>query len=254
MANKQTPDIAGNIEKHTNTPPSRGLFAAVLAIHLLAVLLIFQNAPARAQGVFVTPTPYPAISATAQAAQQRSDAAQADINKANQDLARAAEMKRNGEAQFDQAQADINAARAAQAAQNAAAMGEAIGRVETTVNQMRDTIAGQAGIITTLTNEKVVWAQEKISMTLELQQARTSAQIAHDSYTATAQRLEEAQKQGQSTPVVTYVFGALFVCVLAVLVIVVLQRKGQAAPVAISNDDDVVEGEFTNEQYQDSSG
>lgn len=228
--------------------PSLHHIWVVVLMPLLAIpLLALQAAPARAQGVFVTPTPYPAIVATQNAAQQRSDAARANQAQAAQLEAQAAELRRNAEAQQSAAQQAINDTRAAAAAQNAAAVGEAIGRAESSLNQLRDTVNAQAAIVEELKAGNTAQAQAIISMTLELQQARADKQTMLSNYTATAQQLEDAQKQGQSTPVVTYVFIILFVCTLAVLLIVVLQRKGQPAKVVSSrNDNDVVEGEFTN--------
>lgn len=242
----------------SSLPSLRHIWVAVLLPFLLTPLLTFWlsigTSPARAQGVLVTPTPYPAIIATQNAAQQAQAQASASLQQAAQLRAQAAEMERNGQAQYAQAQADINAARAAQAAQNAAAAGEAIGRVEATINQMRDTVAGQASIIATLTAKSELRDGAIVSLTIELQQARADKQVILSSYSATAQRLEDVQRQSQAVPVVTLVIGILFASICAVLIVVVLQRKGQDAPSTPIDHEDIIEGEVSDETPRDSSG
>lgn len=231
----------------------------VILLPLLAIpLLVFQTSPAHAQGPLQTPTPYPAIVATQTAAQQAQSAAQADLQQAAQLRAQAAEMERNGQAQYNQAQADISAARAAQAAQNAAAAGEAIGRVEATINQMRDTVAGQAGIIATLTTDKGIQAQQHISDTVAIQSLQNEVRnltidkkTIQENFNATSQSLDDAKRQSQAVPVVTLVIGVLFSAICAVLLIVVLNRKGQAAPFDPHDDNQVIDGSVIDEQISD---
>lgn len=221
----------------------RQIWGVVLLPFLLTPLLVFQAAPARDQAIFATPTPYPAIVATQTAAQQAQAQASASLAQAAQMRASAAEMERNGQAQYAQAQADINAARAAQAAQNGAAVGEAIGRVEATINQLRDTVAGQAGIIATLTADREVQAQQRISDTVEIQSLRNQVnnltvdkKTALANFDAVAQALDETKRQGQAVPIVTLVIGVLFASICAVLIVAVLQRKGQNGQATIIND------------------
>jgi hypothetical protein len=202
----------------------------ILYIPLLpmAIAVLFAPlAPAHAQGPLPTPTPLPRTVATLTTAQQAQSAAQASLAEAARLRAQADEMERNGQAQYAQAQSDINASREAAAAQNGIATGEAIGRVESTLSQMRDTVAGQAGIIITLTNANEAQVKEIYDLKGEVQSLKIDKQTINSNYEAVIKRADEAQVQVKSAPVVTFVFIALFVCVCAVLIVVVLQRRGQ---------------------------
>lgn len=249
MANKQTPYLAENIKKHTNIPPSGGWFVAFLAIPLLVFALSFQTAPVRAQGVFVTPTPLPAIVATANAAEQAQSAAQASRNEADRLNAQANEIRRNADAQSARAAQDLSDARAASAAQNAGAIGEAIGSASSQLEQLQTSVSGQAAIIATLTADKQAAASEIYSLTIALQQERASKRVIQDSYTALSTRFEaanlEAQKQGQSAPVVTFVFATGFFAMLIVVIIVVLQRRESKPVDADTAQDEIIDGEVT---------
>ena len=216
---------------------------------MLPLLAACSEGVASAQ-TYATPTPQPAIESTRQAAQAQLDAAQQQQQQAAQMEAQAAQMRRNGEAQAAQAQADISAAREAQAVQNASAVGEAIGRVESTLSQLRDTVAGQADIITRQSGTINAQAAQHISDTLELQALRTDKATISAAYAATVARAQEAEKSGASTsPLVWFVALALIGCG-AIALIVVLQRKPsipKAAPVAYDvgrydERDEVIEG------------
>lgn len=252
MANKQTPYIATNTEKHTNIPPFGGWFVAFLAIPLMIFALSFQAAPVRAQSVFVTPTPIPAVVATQNAAQAAQSAANASRSEAASLRARADEIQRNADAQAQQAANALADARAAAASQNAAAVGEAIGSADNQLSQLRASVEGQAEIIATLTADKQASASEIYSLTTALQQERTSKQTILDNYTAANVRLESAQaeiqRQSGSSPVAAMVFVVGGIAIFAVLIVVVLQRRER---VTVTNDagqddnGDVIDGEVT---------
>jgi hypothetical protein len=189
--------------------------------------------PAHAQGPLPTPTPLPRTVATQNAAEARSSAAQAQIQQADADKARADEMRRNGEAQYQQAQADINAAREAAATQNAVMVGELIGRFESDSRQMRDTITGQAAIVETQ-HATIISLTNRLQVAdSQVEALRVDKLTVANAYAATMKRADEAEKSGASTsPIVLIVFVGL-VAFLAVILIVVLQRKPsiqQAAP------------------------
>jgi hypothetical protein len=223
-------------------------FAGFTAVCAMLPLLAMSSAPVASAQTYATPTPQPAIEATRQAAQAQLDAANAQQQQAAQMEAQAAQMRRNGEAQAAQAQADIAAAREAQAVQNGVAVGEAIGRVESTLNQLRDTVAGQADIITRQSDTISAQAAQHISDTLELQSLRTDKATISAAYAATVARAQEAEKaSGNTSPLVWFVALAIIGCG-GMLLIVVLQRKPsivQAAPVAydVGRYDEVIEGE-----------
>lgn len=228
---------------------SRLITLLVLAILALDSCLAQPYAPARAQGVFMTPTPLPAISATATAAAQRSDAANSDLQQAAQLEAQAAELRRNGEAQQAQAQQAINDARAAGIAQNSAAFGEAIGRAIGAMEEMSKTNTAQASLIDSLRAKVEAQAVEIISATNELQQERSAHQGVVAAYNATQQQLIEAQKQNEATPVSTLVFAAGFLAMLAILIVVILQRKSKSddALHVMTSSDDVIDGDMQDE-------
>lgn len=217
-------------------PSLRGFakFTPYLPLLALAIALLLEwVAPAHAQGPLVTPTPYPAIQATRTAAQAQIDAANQQQAQAAQLDAQAAEMRRNADAQQAQAQQAINDTRAAAAAQNASAVGEAIGRAESVLNQLRDTVAGQAAIIATATSTERFQAQTIISLTNENQALRVDKQVVAAAYTATVKRADEAQANAAPSPLVWLVVIG-FMGLLAVLLIVVLGRKSGAAQVVYS--------------------
>lgn len=223
----------------------------ILALLALGSCLAQSYAPARAQGIFMTPTPLPAISATATAAALRSDAANANLQQAAQLEAQAAELRRNGEAQQAQAQQAINDARAAGIAQNSAAFGEAIGRAIGSMEEMSKTNTAQASLIDSLRAKVEVQAAEIISATNELQQERSAHQIAAAASSAMQQQLIEAQKQNESTPISTLVFAAGFLAMLAILIVVVLQRKSKTDAAlrvnVVTSADDVIDGDEQGE-------
>ena len=227
-------------------------FAAVCLVCLYIPLMAMATwtPPAHAQTV-ATPTPPPAIEATRQAAQAQLDAANAQQAQAAQLEAQAEQMRRNGEAQAAQAQADIIAAREAQAVQNGVAVGEAMGRVESTLEQLRDTVAGQADIITRQSDTISAQAAQHISDTLELQSLRTDKATISAAYAATVELAQEAkQASGNTSPLVWFVALAV-IGGAGIALIVVLQRKAtvQAAPVAydVGRYDEVIDAEVTDQ-------
>lgn len=134
------------MRKHRENIKKYGVGGVVVFV-LLSVLFA---APVQAQGPFQTPTPLPGVVATQQAADATANAVQAARNDAAALEARAAEIRRNADAQAQQAAQAIADARAASAAQNAAAIGEAIGRADSNLSQLQESVQGQAAIISTL--------------------------------------------------------------------------------------------------------
>jgi chaperonin cofactor prefoldin len=223
-------NIWKNMGKHTL---QKGLM-----FMLLGGVLIASVAPVSAQGgpqptpaPFVTPTPLPGVQASYSAAQQAQNAAQASIAQAAKLDGLASEMRRNAEAQQAQAAQAYSDARAASAAQNGAAIGEAIGRGEAALSQLRDSVSGQAVIISTLTAQTQAQAQEVYSLTTELQAARTDKQTILDSYTAIKSQGDKVAAQAETDSTLGYIVkGFLFVVVTVLLIrliIFVLQRRGE---------------------------
>lgn len=224
---------------------------------LLALWLSTGTSPARAQGVYVTPTPLPAIVDKQNAAVQAQAAANATLSQAAQMRAAAAEMERNGIAQYAQAQADITTAREAAATQNGVAAGEAIGRLGATVDEQNKTVTGQARIISTLTTDNELTARQVISLTAEneslrtqVQSLKTDKQTILDNFNATSKALDDSQRQSGAVPIVTLVIGVLFSAIVAVLLVVVLQRRRDAPPHDDSHDD-AIDAEYTTTQPKD---
>lgn len=214
---------SGKIEgkMDNSTRKDDGLNGRVVVIILLVLLLaalislLSQSEPAAAQG-FVTPTPLPAIQATLDAANAAQQSAQADLQQAAQMEAQAAELRRNGMVQQQQAAQAISDARAASIAQNAAAIGEAIGRAEANLAELSKTSADQADLISTLAVNQKIQAERYISDTTqlrnELQQERTAHQTIAANFTALQSRYDEQQSSLTISPVVVVIVGltALF--------------------------------------------
>lgn len=227
----------------------------LILVFLAIPLLSFQASPARAQSVFVTPTPIPAVIATQNAAQAAQSEAAASRSEAANLRARADEIQRNADAQAQQAANALADARAAAASQNAAAVGEAIGSADNQLSQLRASVEGQAAIIATLTADKQANAGEIYSLTTALQQERTSKQTILDNYTAANVRLESAQaeiqRQGGSSPVAAMVFIVGGIAIFAVLIVVVLQRRERVTVTSDAGQDDngdTVDAEFEKEE------
>lgn len=192
----------------------------ILLVLLLAVLisLLSQSEPAAAQG-FVTPTPLPAVQATLDAATAAQQSAQADLQQAAQMEAQAAELRRNGMVQQQQAAQAISDARAASVAQNAAAIGEAMGRADANLSELSKTNAAQADLIATLTANQKAQASTIISASNELSQLRqenqrlsVDKQTILQNYTALESRYNDQQASSTVSPVVVVIVGltALF--------------------------------------------
>jgi uncharacterized coiled-coil protein SlyX len=213
---------------------------------LLAALMILLTegvAPAHAQGPAPTPTPYPAIEATRQAAQAQLDEANQQKDRAAQMDASAAELRRNAEAQQTAAQQAISDARAASVAQNAAAVGEAIGRAESVLAQLSATVAGQADIIATANDMARNQAQTITNLTGENQSLIGRLRDAQAVNTAQAKTLTEQEAAGPSPVVPLVVFGFV-AALLAVLLVIVLQRRGQPDVYQPAAAAAVIDGEF----------
>lgn len=187
----------------------------ILLVLLLAVLisLLSQSEPAAAQG-FVTPTPLPAVQATLDAATAAQQSAQADLQQAAQMEAQAAELRRNGMVQQQQAAQAISDARAASVAQNAAAIGEAMGRADANLSELSKTNAAQADLIATLTANQKAQASTIISASNELSQLRqenqrlsVDKQTILQNYTALESRYNDQQTSSTISPTIAVIAG-----------------------------------------------
>ena len=204
----------------------------------LAVLL--SAPPALAQGPQPTPTPYPAIEATRQAAQAQLDQANAQQAQAAQMDAAAAEMRRNAERQQVAANQAISDARAASVAQNAVAIGEAIGRAESNVAALSASVEGLTGLNAVANATTRLQAQTIISLTLDNQSLRVGLQTAQAVNAAQARTIEQTPTTEPSA-VVPLVVGAIVIAILAILLVVVLSRKSGAEPAQVGEVYDAVD-------------
>ena len=232
-------------------------FGGVLMFVLLGALAAPRSAGA--QTPFVTPTPLPAIQATQQAAQARAAEAQAGRQQAAQMRAQADEIQRNADAQQSQAAQAWSDASAAAAAQNAAAFGEAIGRGQAALDQLRASVAGQAAIVATLTARADAQAGTIISLTNELQQARIDIQTTLAAYTVV--KAQQAEHQNDSligNIVVLFVFIVISVLLVSLLWFVISRRAERvtivdsvrAASAAPGVDERSIDGDFSPVGYE----
>jgi hypothetical protein len=205
-------------------------FAALVGAFWGCVAVLISVPPAHAQGPLVTPTPYPQIESTRTAAQAQLDEANLQQAQAEQLDRQASEMRRNAEAQQAAAQQAINDTRAAAAAQNAVQVGEAIGRAESVLNQLRDTVAGQADLIATANATTRLQAQEIISLTNEVQFLRVDKQTITTAYAAAVNRADEAEKSSAGSSPIMWIVIVAFIGLCAVVLIVVLSRKPSIPP------------------------
>jgi hypothetical protein len=203
-------------------PKFTGVYAvcAVLPLLAYAILSAAPTPPAYAQSP-ATPTPYPAIEATRQAAQAQLDSARAQQQQADAMDAQAAEMRRNAEVQSQQAAQAIAEARSAAAAQNGLAYGEALGRAESDLTALRASVDGMAQINATQSATVRDLTTQKISDTLAIQDLRVRLQDAQRVMTAQAVSLVESQQ----TPFVPLGVGALVLIGVFVLIETVLRRR-----------------------------
>ncbi len=220
----------------------------VLLLFALGSCLAQPNPPAHAQAPFATPTLLPSVQATLDAAQQRYNAAQSDLQQADQFDAQAAEYRRNGLAQQAQAQQDIGQARAAVAAQNYEAIGENIGRASSDLDQLSKTNAAQNNLIATLTANQRVQAAAVISLTGEtqqlrddLQRERADHQTTLASYNALSAQQAAHQNDGSIQGLISiFAFIIALILIVVLAVVVLSMRRGQAtepAPSAVKSDD-----------------
>lgn len=236
---------------------------------LIFVLCVLAIAPVSAQSgdvptatperAFVTPTPLPGPVATANAAAQIKDSAQADLNTAAQLRAQAAEIERNAAIQKQQADQAMADARAAAAAQNAAAFGEAIGRAESAIDQQQRSAAGQAVIIATLTARTEAQASTIISLTNEAQALRVDKQTIGAAYTALSKQQDEHKSDGAiGNIVVLFIFVVALVIFVALIWYVIQIRRGrftiEPAAQQIPDAEPPVEGEFQTIPNDQSEG
>lgn len=214
------------------------LIILVLLLAVLVSCLASPDAPAHAQG-FATPTPLPAVQATLDAANAMHNDALSKIDAANQMQVKAAELLRNGVVQGQQADQAISDARAATAAQNAAAMGEAIGRASGALDELRKTNAAQNDMLNVCADNQKIQASAFISasndaarLRVELQQERETNQNIAANFTA----LQNQHQQDERTSAVGNIASAFAFLVagalLMVPLVVILFRKTRNEPPA----------------------
>lgn len=210
-----------------NTPEygRRRIYGGVLLATVLVSCAVFWYAPVSAQ--IPTVTPWPAVVATATAAAQRMTEAQQQQHTAAQLQAQADAAKAQADAAYSQAQTAASEARSALAAQQVAAASEAIGRAETLIESGNAQVAQIAGIVTQQRGMIDQNATLIMSLTVELQNARTERSTAIASYNAVAAQRKQDMAQQQTGSllgniVTMFVFVSL--CALLVFLGVVIFR------------------------------
>jgi multidrug efflux pump subunit AcrA (membrane-fusion protein) len=223
-----------------------------LAIYTLVVILMALVSclaqPAGAQSS-VTPTPRPAYEATRTAAQAQIDAARQQQAEADRLDAQAAEMRRNADIQQQAAQQAIDDARAAAIAQDAVRTGEAIGRAENELTQLRASLDGIAQINAGNVATVKAQADQIVSLTNEVQQLRTALKVAQDVNAANQQRIAQAQAEVAPSPVVSIFAALAFVALIGIIVILVAE-KWRARGMSYAADGDVIDIEPTTAQEE----
>lgn len=221
-----------HIYGRTRQNAGRGRYIGVLALAAFCALLASCSVPDHAQGNWHTPTPLPAIATAQSKAYGDLSSAKAARNDA---VNKAAEILHNADNQIDDAVQAISDARAAAASQNAIAIGEAIGRADANISQLRESVVGQAEIIATLSasNADVIAmiAAQSITITqqaTELGRLRTDVQNYREAY-------EESQAVANqaASPVVIIASGLIFVFLIGIVIIFVIEkwRNGGAKPI-----------------------
>lgn len=235
------------------------LILVVLVILFMLLMAALSVTPARAQAPFATPTPLPGVQATQQAADAASSAAQAARNEANALEARAAEIRRNADAQGAAAAQAIADARSATAAQNGAAIGEAIGRADSNLAQLQDSVQGQAALIEALRSDnankdaRIGQLKAQVNDTAnQLQQAQASQRTTQSAYEALqAYQDEHANDSLVGNAAVLFVFVVVFGLILALVWHTVRGHSNQPEsllPPDITIDrSEAVDGEYTHE-------
>jgi hypothetical protein len=218
---------------------------------LLILVLALSTPPAYAQAPLPTPTAYPAIEATKQAAQAQLDAARQQQAQADADITRAEERRRNAEAQAASAERNLSDARAAAVAQNGVAAGEAIGRAVSDLQQMRASLDSimqiNAGNVATVKAQ----AGQIISLTIENQQQRVTIANYQRVAEAQTQALAEAQAAPDSSVVPMAIIALVFLALLVVVSVVVNRRRVvEREPVQVYGGDDVIDGASAGKEDQ----
>jgi len=268
-----TLDMTRNTRNTGFLPPSRGWILAILVTPLLALLMFASPVSAQsgqppAPTPFITPTPLPAVQAAQQAAAQSQSAVQSSQQQAAQLraqaqrdyaalLARADEIQRNADAQAAQATQAYSDARAAAAAQNGAAVGEAIGRGESAVAQQRESMAGMSSIVATLTAQHDQDQKANDRLTQIANNAVADKETILKNYTALQAQNDKAQAQAEQDSALSYIVkGFLFivaaVLLIALIVFVINRRRDRiivtpAADVSAAQDDNIIDGEVNHD-------
>jgi hypothetical protein len=181
-------------------------------------------------------------------------------------IARAAEIKRNADAQAAQAAQAYSDARAAVAAQNAGAAGEAIGRGESAVKQQSDSMTGMSQIVATLTAQHEQDKDTIAQLKRNLEALTVDKQTILTNYTALKETSAKAVEQAGSNGTLGYIVELAGFILLAILLLgfavwVMQSRRGvgrasderdsyvtdKASP--DRSQAETIEGEFTTEQH-----
>jgi hypothetical protein len=211
---------------------------------LFIIGLSLSTPPAYAQAPLPTPTAYPAIEATKQAAQAQLDAARQQKEQADADIILAEERRRNAEAQAASAERNLSDARAAAVAQNGVVAGEAIGRAVSDLQQMRESLGSIMQI--NAANVATVKAQagQVVSLTIALQQRDVTIANYQRVTEAQTQALAEAQAAPDSSVVPMAIIALVFLALLVVVSVVVNRRRVVEREPVQYGGDDVIEGEI----------
>jgi hypothetical protein len=228
-----------------------GGYLGVGLILLGGVVILMLTPPAYAQAPLPTPTAYPAIEATKQAAQAQLDAARQQQAQADADITRAEERRRNAEAQAASAERNLSDARAAAVAQNGVAAGEAIGRAVSDLQQMRESLGSLMEINAGSASTVRAQAGQIISLTIALQQRDVTIANYQRVTEAQTQALAEAQAAPDSSVVPMAIGALVFLALLVVLSVVVSRRRVvEREPVTVYGGADVIDGSAVREEDQ----
>lgn len=239
--------------------PIRSIVLVSLVLLLAGLVSCLSNPPsetARAQSATITPWPGP--QATATAAWQREQAAQAQKSQADEQrrqaeaqAQQAAENARNAQSDLDAARADAAAAQAALQAQQIGAASEAIGsanqriasatdritELQAIVNGQRDTINQQSGTIQRQSDTIT-------SITGELQAARDKERQISVAYTAKLQQDENDRNSGTAG----YIFSAVVFLACGILLFIMIRTILKRRPATVIRADAQV---FEPEDYDE---
>lgn len=238
------------------------IVALLIAVAVLTFfwLCLSASSIASAQSPTVTPWPGPAATATAaanQQAQAQAQRAQADDTQRRADDARAQADALQRQAAASQAAADAaysaaaqaaSDARAALAAQQASVAGEAIGRAESSISEGKAQLASINQAVTQLRDMLDAQAGTVVSLTLELQQARTDKQTILSAYNATLTQ----QEQNGKTNALLSIFGGLimFGFLIYLLAFAVNRLRQRANGVMHDNRAEVIDAEVIGDDAE----